>query len=149
MPVIGVVVCILVLAGALSYAGLRGSDGGTATSSGAAVGTLLGTNAQEGLGRLEGVMTITLCTKEESGPQCNPSPEIFALHKVYLLSEDEELYTLIPDKDGNFSVMLPPGTYVADVEKGLGSVKGVPAAVIIGSGEVATLLINIDASAAH
>ena len=46
--------------------------------------------------------------------------------------------------------MLSPGTYVADVDhEGIGDVSGVPAAVVIESGQVATLLIDIDASEAR
>lgn len=144
---------VVLALGALISIGMRSSQDrdGTGATSSAAVGRLLGANANEGLGRLEGVMVIGLCPPAQAGkepappPRCTPTPELYALHKAYLLSEDEALYTLMPDKDGNFSSMLPPGTYVADIDhNGVGKVSGVPAAVVIEKGEVATLLIGID-----
>ena len=151
IPIWGVVLVVVLAAGSLVYFMMRPqSESGTGPAASAAVSRLLGTHASEGLGRLEGVMTIRLCTHESSAAECAPAPELYAFHRVSLLSEDEELYTLIPDTEGNFSSMLSPGTYVADVDhEGIGDVSGVPAAVVIESGQVATLLIDIDASEAR
>lgn len=152
MPLWAIVALLAFLAASGIYLTANGNGlaGNNSSSNAAPVGGLLSSGGGEKAeGTLEGTMTIgPICPVERVGIPCKPTPETFALHKVYLLSEDEELITLTPDKDGKFSATLPPGLYIADINhEGLetvGSVSGVPAAIPIKSGQTATLVIDID-----
>ncbi len=158
MPVSGVVVLAVLLIAAGGVYVFREEQGSRndfastttgASSSATAVSTLFnsGSGTKKESGTLQGSMTIgPICPVERADHPCKPSPDMYAAHKVYLLSEHNELTTLIPDADGNFSAKLAEGTYIADIDHDgiIGSITGVPAAVVIKAGKTATLHIAID-----
>ncbi len=103
---------------------------------------------QKDSGTLQGNMTIgPICPVEQVGHPCNPTPQMYAAHQVFVYnsSRTKLITTLIPDAQGNFSASLPVGTYLVDVQhQGVGAVTGVPATTAIVSGNTTSLSINID-----
>ncbi len=103
---------------------------------------------EKGNGVLQGTMTIgPICPVEQVGHPCNPTPQMYAAHTVFVYSSDRSklITTLIPDANGNFSATLPTGTYFIDIQhQSIGGVRGVPTTLIITTGQVSTVAISID-----
>ncbi len=100
------------------------------------------------MGTLAGKMTIgPICPVERIGQPCNPTPEIYTAHAVYIYRNDHRtvIDTLFPDADGQFNTMLPVGDYWVDVtHQAVGSVTGVPAETHISAEATTTLNISIN-----
>ena len=99
-------------------------------------------------GELKGTMTIgPVCPVEQAGHPCNPTPQMYAAHQVFVYTSDRSklITTLTPDAEGNFSAALPVGTYLIDVQhQSIGSVKGAPATVTIMANQTTEVSIDID-----
>ena len=101
-------------------------------------------------GTLQGQMIVgPICPVEQAGHPCEPTPETYAAHPVYVYRTDRKtlLVTLTPDAKGQFKVTLPSGDYWVDVDPanpGVGSVQGAPAAVHIIAGATTKIVIDID-----
>jgi hypothetical protein len=106
------------------------------------------TPSSHAVGTLEGNMTIgPVCPVEQAGHPCNPTPAMYAAHLVYVYTSDRTriIATLVPDANGHFSVTLPVGNYVADVQhQPVGSAQGVPATFTITEGKIVSLTLTID-----
>ena len=106
------------------------------------------TGSSQSSGMLQGTLTIgPICPVEQIGHPCNPTPEMYAAHQVFVYSSDKSklVATLTPNSQGYFSVALPVGTYLIDVQhQSIGAVKGAPADVIVSSGQTETITISID-----
>lgn len=106
------------------------------------------TSAQQGTGTLQGNMTIgPICPVEQVGHPCNPTPQMYAAHQVFVYnsSQTKLITTLTPDASGNFSATLPSGSYLVDVQhQGIGAVTGAPVMVAVVAGKTAHISINID-----
>ncbi len=101
-----------------------------------------------GTGTIEGTMTIgPICPVERIDQPCNPTPEMYAAHKVFVYTPDKTkiIATLIPNAQGNFSATLLAGSYIVDVtHQSIGFIKGAPQNIKITSGQITTIIINID-----
>jgi hypothetical protein len=101
-------------------------------------------------GALSGVMTIgPICPVERVDTPCNPTPEMYAAHKVVVYTADRKtlLATLIPNAQGAFSASFPAGSYyvtMAQTPPAVGSATGVPATLVIQSGATTHLAIDVD-----
>ena len=101
-------------------------------------------------GTLEGTMAIApICPVERipPDPRCQPTPEMYAAHQVYVYDSAHSRFvaTLIPDATGHFSAVLPVGTYVVDVQhRAIGGARDLPKTIVIKSGETVTISIDID-----
>ena len=99
-------------------------------------------------GRLEGRMTIgPICPVERPDHPCNPTPEMYASHTVFVYTWDRTklISTLAPDAEGKFSVALPAGSYLVDVRHdAVGSANGVPATITINPEQTSMMVIAID-----
>ncbi|MDP3772253.1 MAG: Gmad2 immunoglobulin-like domain-containing protein [bacterium] len=101
-------------------------------------------------GTLEGVMTIgPICPVERIDRPCTPSPETFAIRKVFVYKPDKKtlVVTLTPDAEGKFSATLPEGDYWIDMAHpgvGVGGISGVPILVHIKTNSSVTLMIDVD-----
>ena len=103
-------------------------------------------------GTLKGKVTIgPLCPVERNppDPSCQPTEETYrawALAVVEAQSK-KEVVVIIPQLDGTFSVQLPPGDYMVDLQKSnnaIGKGGGLPLSVTINDGHTTTASINID-----
>lgn len=103
---------------------------------------------QAAKGLLSGALSIgPNCPVEQAGVPCNPTPEAYAAHKVFIYTSDKKtlLYTLTPDAQGKFSIPLSTGEYVVDVaHQAVGGVSGAPAVVHITSNITTNITISID-----
>ena len=101
-----------------------------------------------GTGFLEGKISIgPLCPVERfpPDPNCQPTPETFKAWLIAVYQDETKIILLNPNLDGAYRVELPVGDYVVDLEKSMGiGGKNLPATVIIKSGEITTLNIDID-----
>ncbi len=101
-----------------------------------------------GNGILQGSMTIgPVCPVEQVGHPCNPTPQMYAAHQVFVYDSTRTklIATLTPDAKGNFSTTLPAGEYVVDVQhQGIGSVQGAPTTIQITPGRTTAIAISID-----
>ena len=106
------------------------------------------TSSSQSNGGLQGTMTIgPICPVEQAGHPCKPTPAMFAAHPVFVYSSDKSalIETLTPDANGNFSITLPTGTYLIDVQhQSIGATRGVPTLLTITQNATSTLTINID-----
>ena len=106
------------------------------------------TPTTQGQGILQGTITIgPVCPVEQAGHPCNPTPEIYAAHRVFVYSLDRvKLFaTLTPDARGRFSTTLSTGSYTVDVQhRAVGSIKGAPATITIISGQSTNVTISVD-----
>ncbi len=105
-------------------------------------------SAPKGSGTLQGNMTIgPICPVEQVGHPCNPTPQMYAAHQVFVYNSDRtKLITMLtPDAQGNFSATLSAGTYLIDLQhQSIGAIRGAPATVTVMTGKIATMLISID-----
>ena len=103
---------------------------------------------QNGNGTLKGTMTIgPICPVEQIGHPCNPTPQMYAAHQVFVYNSDRTklITTLTPDAQGNFSATLPTGTYLIDVQhQSVGAVRGAPTTIHVSTGQTVTFAVNID-----
>ncbi len=101
-----------------------------------------------GSGTLNGTMTIgPICPVERIDHPCNPTPEMYAAHKVFIYTADKTgtVATLTPDAEGHFSAELKAGEYFVDVEhQAIGFARISPQTVKIIDGQTVTININID-----
>jgi len=99
-------------------------------------------------GTLKGTMTIgPICPVEQAGHPCNPTPQMYAAHQVFIYTSDKSklIATLTPGAEGNFSTTLPAGSYLVDVQhQSIGSVKGAPSTIMIVANQAAEVSIDID-----
>ncbi len=99
-------------------------------------------------GIVQGTMSIgPICPVEQAGHPCNPTPQMYAAHQVFVYASDrsKKIATLTPDAQGNFTITLPIGMYLVDVKhQPVGSVQGAPAMVTVLKGKIKTITINID-----
>ena len=106
------------------------------------------TSTSQGSSTLQGNMTIgPICPVEQVGHPCNPTPQMYAAHQVFVYNSDRSklIMTLTPDAQGNFSATLPTGTYLVDVQhQSVGAVRGAPSTIQIIAGQTATIAISID-----
>jgi hypothetical protein len=113
---------------------------------------VIATTTPKGKGTLKGSVTIgPLCPVEyaEKFPDysCEPTPEIYAEAKVFVYLPDKKtlVRTIIPDKDGKFSITLDPGSYFIDmIHQTMGGTTGVPTTVKIVSGGTITIKLDVD-----
>ena len=110
-----------------------------------------GPTSTQSMGTLQGSMTIgPICPVEQIGHPCNPTPEMYAAHPVFIYSSNKInlIKTLIPDAQGNFTTTLPIGMYVIDVQHQnigkIGMTTGVPKNITINRERTATVTISID-----
>ena len=64
------------------------------------------TSTPQSDGTLKGTITIgPICPVEQVGHPCNPTPEMYAAHQVFVYTSDRTkiIATLTPDAQGNFS----------------------------------------------
>ena len=105
-------------------------------------------SSEKDSGILRGTMTIgPICPVERIDNPCNPTPEMYAAHRVFVYNSDKSklITTLTPNEKGNFSATLSEGKYFVDVERqSIGGTQGAPAVISIKSGETTTLTISID-----
>ena len=103
---------------------------------------------QKGKGTLQGTITIgPICPFEQAGHPCNPTPQMYAAHQVFVYDSTHTklVETLTPDAQGHFSGSLEEGTYYVDVHhQGVGSVRGAPATIEIVTGQTAMIAIDVD-----
>ncbi len=100
-------------------------------------------------GTLQGSVTIgPVCPVENSaGYSCTPTPEMYAAAQIFVYLSDKTTFvtTIIPDKDGKFSISLPVGKYYIDMfHQSVGGTTGVPTTVNITSGKTVTLKLAVD-----
>ena len=110
--------------------------------------TPVATSTPQSSGSLQGTMTIgPICPVEQVGHPCNPTPQMYAAHKVFVYTSNKSktIATLTPDTQGHFSALLPVGDYIVDVEhSAVGAVQGVPTTIKIVSNKTYTITISID-----
>ena len=78
---------------------------------------------------------------------CEPTPDMYAAAKVFVYSSDKKtlITTIIPDKDGKFSISLAEGKYFVDMTKQtMGGTYGVPVNIEIAGGKTVTLYPRVD-----
>lgn len=103
-----------------------------------------------GVGLLAGTMTIgPVCPVEQINNPCRPTPEMFAARKISVFASDRKtlITTITPGSDGTFSSSLPAGTYylrMQSAQSGIGSVKGLPATIIIKNGTTTRITVDVD-----
>ncbi len=106
------------------------------------------TSTSQSNGTLEGTMAIgPICPVEQIGHPCNPTPEMYAAHQVFVYTSDRTkiIATLTPDAQGHFFDKLPVGNYLVDVQhQAIGAVQGAPRVVTIVRDQTTTLTISID-----
>jgi hypothetical protein len=100
-------------------------------------------------GFLEGKVVIgPLCPMETVPPSsnCQPTEKTFKEYPiaVYTVEKKTKIAQINPNLDGTYSLELPVGTYIVDLEKGHMFEKNLPATVTIEEGKTTTLNINID-----
>ena len=102
-------------------------------------------------GVLEGVMTIgPICPVEQVDNPCKPTPKMYAAQKIYIsksrIAMGMPSVIITPNKDGNFSVSLPVGTYDVDMVRypEIGGISGVPTTVNIENGKTVHIVIDVD-----
>ncbi len=106
---------------------------------------------QAGTGTLTGKVTVgPLTPVERVGVTPVPDPAVFTSRKLLLYGADgETLIEEIPIQAagyyGTYNVTLRPGTYVLGYPKqGVGGARGLPATVVIETGKITTLDVDID-----
>ena len=106
------------------------------------------TSSQDDTGMFQGKMVIgPICPVEQVGHPCNPTPQMYAAHQVFVYSSDRLrlIRTLTPDAQGNYSTVLPADNYLVDVQhKGIEAIKGAPVTVTVVAGQTAQISIDID-----
>ncbi len=100
------------------------------------------------MGALDGHVTIgPICPVETVGQPCDPPPEMYAKHKLVVLSADgkKKVSEIIMDGKGFFHGVLPAGDYMIDfVPHDIGIRPPPPKQVSIVAGQKAWLDIDID-----
>ena len=81
-------------------------------------------NTIQGKGILKGKVTVgPVCPADFAvkypNYDCTPTPDMYAAAKIFVYSSDKKtlVTTIIPDKDGKFSILLPQGIYFVDMTK--------------------------------
>ncbi|WPR72150.1 hypothetical protein SLW70_03145 [Flavobacterium sp. NG2] len=100
-------------------------------------------------GILEGKINIgPLCPVETipPKPECIPTKETYDNWPIYIwtLDKKEKIAVLQPELNGNYTIELPVGSYIIDLEKQHRFGKNLPATVTIKNMETTPLDINID-----
>jgi hypothetical protein len=100
-------------------------------------------------GILEGHVTIgpLVPVLREGEVEPTPAPEVYAAREIVVFEEDgrTEFARLKIDPSGNYRAELPVGTYVVDINRiGIDTAMGLPKEIIIESGIVTKLDIDID-----
>ncbi|HLF54989.1 MAG TPA: hypothetical protein VI612_04675 [Candidatus Nanoarchaeia archaeon] len=99
-------------------------------------------------GVLEGTLSVgPICPVERipPDPSCQPTAETFQAWPIAVFEGKHKVTNVVVKSDGTFSVELPPGTYVVDLEKQQHFGKGtLPATVVVKSGETISINIDID-----
>jgi len=105
--------------------------------------------APKEFGVLQGHVTIgPLSPVEQAGqPSPTPAPEVYAARQIVVYKADgkTEAARVRIDPHGDFSVELPQGEYVIDINRaGVDSAKGLPVKITIYPNQVVVLDIDID-----
>ncbi len=100
-------------------------------------------------GILEGKISIgPICPVETipPKPECIPTKETYDNWPIYIrtLDKREKIAVLQPELNGNYTIELPIGSYIIDLEKQHLFGKNLPATVTIKNMETTPLDINID-----
>ena len=99
-------------------------------------------------GTLTGSVSVgPVCPVGTPGYPCTPTPEMYAAAKVFVYKMDKKtlVQTITPDKDGNFSIQLAPGSYFIDmIKQTMGGTTGVPTTITILPGGTVTLFLTVD-----
>jgi hypothetical protein len=98
-------------------------------------------------GVLEGHVTIGPLVPVVREGEPTPGLEVYAAYPIIIYARDgkTEIARAQVDASGNFCVVLPVGTYVVDiVHRGIGGGKGLPREVLIASGQVTRVDVEID-----
>lgn len=100
-------------------------------------------------GVLQGHVTIGPLepVQSEGEPELTPAPEVYAARKIIVYAEDgrTEVARLEIDANGNYSAVLPVGTYWVDINHvGIDAAEGLPKRITIEAGQVVRLDIDID-----
>jgi len=106
----------------------------------------------ENKGTLSGSVTIgPVCTKKikQEFPTlpCVPTPEMYAAAHVLVYMPDKTtlVTTIIPDKEGKFSISLLEGSYFIDmIKQRMGGTKGVPITIVISRDTPIVLKLEVD-----
>jgi len=110
----------------------------------------LGINQKStGVGYLKGKVDIgPLCPVERaySNDSCLPTPEIYREWPIAVYSADNNVMIaeIVPDASGTYSIELPAGKYIVDLEKPHRFGKNLPAEITIRENETTLLDIHID-----
>ena len=83
----------------------------------------------------------------EGEPEPTAAPEVYAARKVVIYEADggEEVIQVEIDANGTYSVTLPIGTYVVDINRaGIDSASGLPRQIELRAGESVLLDIEVD-----
>ena len=100
-------------------------------------------------GTLQGTVSIgPICPVERDppDPRCKPSPETYAAWPISVYTQtNKKIATVVPDADGQFTLELPEGTYILDLEKKqpIGG-NNLPATITITAGETTSFAVDID-----
>ncbi len=105
-------------------------------------------NRPTGIGFLQGKVTIgPICPVERVGVPCNPTPEMYTAHPIFVYNKNKSavVKTITGDANGNYKIGLPAGEYIVDANRaGIGGARNLPQAVHIESGKTIQLNIDID-----
>jgi len=126
----------LVLALLLTVCGCADNDGATR----------LGTKEKTPKGTLAGaIMRGPTCPVQTLNTPCPPEPAP-GVKLVIFTQAGKEVTSLVSDRDGEYSVTLPPGSYRIDAGplRGIEFTRDLPANVTIAAGRETRLTINID-----
>ncbi len=104
-------------------------------------------SARQGNGVLEGNVSIGPITPVQPTTPVPTPPEVYAARKVlvYDSRQSKLLYAVSLDDNGNYHIVLKPGTYVIDINHaGIDRSSDVPKTIEIEPGSTVTLNISID-----
>jgi hypothetical protein len=150
IKIVGIVIIIL-LAGVL-FIKFNNKDGVELNTPTTNEVNVFNENKEIREGVLQGHVTIgPVCTKElkEKYPSlaCVVTAEMYAAAHVlvYKIDKTTLIKTIIPDKDGNFSVKLSEGEYFIDmIHQRMGGTTGVPVTITISKDKPVVLKLNVD-----
>ncbi len=102
-----------------------------------------------GVGYLKGKVDIgPLCPVEKAynNDSCLPTPQIYREWPIAVYSADNNvrIAEIVPYANGTYSIKLPPGRYIVDLEKPHRFGKNLPAEITIRENETTILDIHID-----
>ena len=99
-------------------------------------------------GMIVGKVTIgPNCPVEQEGIPCPTPPEAYAAREFLILNSDKkQVANFRANAEGNFNVVLPPGTYtITSAKMGIGFMSGdLPKTITIKPGQTITFNIDID-----